>query len=210
MSENLEDSPDLAAALTRDAHRRLMQTVSALPPDQARAPSRLPGWTVGHVLTHLARNADGHARRLAGSLVGEDRPKYPGGGAQRADDIEQGATRDLGEMITDLETSQARLEALFDECAAAGWPHPALLGGETYGPRGCPAHRLREIEMHHVDLGVGYEASAWSDEYVAWELSVLLETVDARLRTPQDRRHFVAWLAGRGALPGELSLEPWG
>lgn len=28
-----------------------------------RAPSRSPGWTVGHVLTHVARNADSHVRR---------------------------------------------------------------------------------------------------------------------------------------------------
>ena len=37
------------------------------------APSRLPDWTVGHVLTHLARNADSIVRVLAGQRARRDR-----------------------------------------------------------------------------------------------------------------------------------------
>ena len=32
--------------------------IEGLTDDQAREPSLLPGWSRGHVLTHLARNAD--------------------------------------------------------------------------------------------------------------------------------------------------------
>ncbi len=35
------------------------------------APSRLPGWTIGHVLTHLARNADSIVRVLVATEQGE-------------------------------------------------------------------------------------------------------------------------------------------
>ncbi len=210
MAVDLEQTPDRASDLCRDAHQRLWQSVSALSDDQVRAHSRLAGWTVGHVLTHLARNADAHARVLQGALLGEDRPKYGGGTGQRSLEIDQGATRRAEEILHDLETSQARLEAVFEECSAAGWPNPQFVGGGSYGPHGCPAHRLRETEMHHVDLGLGYEPSDWPDEYVAWELPVLLSTVDERLESPEQRRSVVAWLAGRGTLPHQASLALWG
>lgn len=209
MSPALDDSPDLAAELCKDAFARLATTASAISDSDVRSPSRLPAWTIGHVLTHLARNADGVARRLQGSLLGQDLAKYPGGDAQRAQGIEQGASRAAADIVDDLSTSQARLEAIFDECAAARWPNPHFLGGSGYGPRACPAHRLREIEMHHVDLGLGYAPTSWSPEYVAWELPVLLDTVDARLRSPDDRRDLVAWLAGRGPFPTGATLAPW-
>jgi maleylpyruvate isomerase len=210
MPVDLEEMPDLASQLCREAHQRLWDTVSSLSGDRVRTSSRLGGWTVGHVLTHLARNADAHARVLRGALVGEDRPKYSGGHQQRSREIDQGAARRAEEILHDLGTSQASLEAVFEECSAAGWPNPQFFGGRSYGPRGCPAHRLRETEMHHVDLRLGYEPSDWSDEYVAWELPVLLSTVDERLESPEQRRSVAAWLAGRGTLPDEVSLAPWG
>ena len=37
----------------------------------ARRPSLLPGWSVGHVLTHIARNADSVVWRLEGAAAGE-------------------------------------------------------------------------------------------------------------------------------------------
>lgn len=57
---NLENDPDLASQLCREAQERLLLRVAGLDDGAMRAPSRLPGWTVGHVLTHLARNADAH------------------------------------------------------------------------------------------------------------------------------------------------------
>lgn len=64
---NLESDPDRAMALCRAAQARLMGRVRSLAAERARQPSRLPGWSVGHVLTHLARNADAHTRRLEAS-----------------------------------------------------------------------------------------------------------------------------------------------
>ncbi|MHB1536709.1 MAG: maleylpyruvate isomerase N-terminal domain-containing protein, partial [Acidimicrobiales bacterium] len=80
---DLEADPERAAGLCRAAQARLLAALRNLDDGQARLPSRLPGWSVGHVITHLARNADAHARRLAGALQGEDVAKYPGGSAQR-------------------------------------------------------------------------------------------------------------------------------
>lgn len=174
-----------------------------------RAASRLPCWSVGHVLTHLARNADAHARRLNGALRGEDVPKYLGGAAQRAQEIDEGASRQAESIISDLATSRARCEKLSTLCSAAGWPGVRLRGDSSYGPRACPAHRLRETEMHHVDLGLGYEPQDWPEGYVSWDLDVLLVTVPERLTSAEERRSLMAWLAGRGDLPVGIRLAPW-
>ncbi|MHB1928527.1 MAG: maleylpyruvate isomerase N-terminal domain-containing protein, partial [Acidimicrobiales bacterium] len=90
---DLDDRPDDAIELCVAAHHRLLGTVGHLGDEHIGAPSRLPHWTVGHVLTHLARNADGHVVRLEGALRGEDVRRYPGGVEQRDADIEAGASR---------------------------------------------------------------------------------------------------------------------
>lgn len=206
---NLEIHPDLASGLCLDAQQRLMRRIELLTDDDMRKPSRLPAWSVGHVLTHLARNADAHTRRLVGALVEEDVPKYRGGQKQRSQEIEDGAGRQAEQIIADLRSSQAALEDILAQCVAAEWPNGHFLGGGDYGVAGCPAHRLREVEMHHVDLGLGYSAMDWPEEYVDWELPVLLASAAGRLDSPNDRRSFMAWLAGRGPLDPGTSLGSW-
>jgi maleylpyruvate isomerase len=63
--------------------------------------------------------------------------------------------------------------------------------------------------MHHVDVGLGYAPVDWPDEYVAWDLPVLLVSVPERLAEPGDRRRLMAWLAGRGPLDPGVRLHPW-
>ena len=72
-----------------------------------------------------------------------------------------------------------------------------------------PVRRLREVEIHHVDLGLGYQPTDWPEAYVHWELPVLLATVPGRLRRTQDARDLLSWLAGRAPVPPPIELEPW-
>lgn len=206
---NLETDPEAATQLCLDAQARLASRVAHLTEKDIRSASLLPDWSVGHVLTHLARNADAHARRLAGALAGEDVPKYQDGEQQRRHEIEQGATRSAVEIITDLHASMSALEQTLAKCSLAGWPNDNFLGGGDYGVAGCPAHRLREVEMHHVDLGLGYSPLDWPEEYVAWDLPVLLTTVPDRLESSSERHSLMAWLAGRGPLSTTTKLESW-
>lgn len=203
---DLEQQPDRAAELCVAAHQRLLARVNGIDDDTARSASLLPGWSVGHVLTHLARNADGHAHRLRGALDGLDLPRYPGGRKQREGEIEAGAGRPAAELVADLAESQRQLEQLFVECAARGWPSPETV--EAYGAQASPAHRLREAEMHHVDLGLGYLPGDWPEDYVAWDLRDLLASVPERL-DPGARRDFMAWLSGRGPLDPTTRLAAW-
>src|SRR5207245_11770198 len=72
--------------LCRAAHERIIAATGELKDEATRRPSLLPGWTVRHVLTHVARNADGHARRLEAAMGGEEVARYPGGPAERDTD----------------------------------------------------------------------------------------------------------------------------
>ena len=209
MPTDLEAEPMRAIGLCLAAHARLLATAVRITDEQARSPSRLPRWTIGHVLTHLARNADGHARRLDGALRREDVPRYPGGRAQRNSEIDAGASRPAAGMVADLAASQHRLELVWERSAAANWPHTELRGDDHWPTTASPARRLREVEMHHVDLGVGYEPADWPEDYIAWELPMLLATVPSRLRRSEDARAFVEWLSGRGPVPAAIRLDPW-
>jgi len=206
---DLDANPAAAIELCRAAHARLVARVEHITGEQVRSPSRLPGWTVAHVLTHLARNADGHVRRLEGALRGEDVPRYPGGPAQRNGEIDEGVRRSAVDIVTDLDTAQRRLELVWDRSAAARWPHPELRGDDHWPASASPVRRLREAEVHHVDLGLGYEPSDWPEDYVTWELPVLLVTVPNRVHRTDDVRDLVAWLSGRWPVPTAIELDPW-
>lgn len=209
MASDLEADPTRAGELCRGAHARLAATAAMVTDLQARSPSRLPGWTIAHVMTHLARNADGHVRRLEGALLGEDVARYPGGPTQRDDDIDQGAGRPTAEIVADLLSSQLRLERTWDRCHEAEWPHAELRGDDSWPVSASPVRRLREVEVHHVDLGLGYESSDWPEEYVRWELPMVLATVPARVQHLDDARALVAWLTGRSPVPSEIQLDAW-
>jgi maleylpyruvate isomerase len=197
-----------AIALCAQAHQRLLQQISGLTDEQVRQPSRLPDWTVGHVLTHLARNAEGHALRLEGALLGEEVARYPGGGVQRDKDSEEGAGRSAAALIEDVALTNARIEEVWQRSEEAGWPNTQLFGADRWPITASPSRRLREVEIHHVDLGLGYEASSWSDEYAAWELSMCLKDLPSRLDGAQTRK-VVLWLTGRTS-PAGIDLASWG
>jgi maleylpyruvate isomerase len=201
--------PGTAVAACQAAHERLLTTASRVNDEIARRASRLPDWTVGHVLTHLARNADGHARRLDGALLGEEVPRYPGGTEQRDRDIEAGAGRPARELIRDLEESARRLEDVWIRSEQAGWPNADLLADDRWPTTGSPLRRLREVEVHHVDLGLGYEPTDWPDEYVQWELPHTLERLPRLLADPADARRLLAWIIGRAELPHDVELRRW-
>ena len=120
---------DEAVAGCRAAHRRLFATIRSIDEATVRQPSRLPGWTVGHLLTHLARNADSHVRMLLAAERGESVEQYAGGADQRAADIEAGAGRPRDALVTDVGQSAIDLEAVWETTSAAGWAGHGLRRG---------------------------------------------------------------------------------
>ena len=193
----MRPSSDIDAALV--AHVRLLGTVSAM--SEAAAPSRLPGWTRGHLVTHLARNADSHTRVLEGARVGEVRDQYPTAGMREAD-IAAGAARSAAELLDDLTAACARLEAAWTALDDAGWAGECRMNAGPCPAFELPFRRLREVEAHHVDLGLAYAPADWPPAYVEGELARLLP----RLPDRADRNALAAWLLGRGDAP---DLTAW-
>src|SRR5687768_6251696 len=66
----------------RVAHDLLRSVVADLGDAEVRHASKLPGWSVGRVLTHLARNAESMCPRIDAALRQARRPTH--NGASRA------------------------------------------------------------------------------------------------------------------------------
>ena len=146
-----------------------------------RAPSLLPGWSRGHVLTHIARNADGISATLSGALRGEVVARYPGGPASRNSAIEAGAERSVAELLADVRDSADRLDRLWAEVAEAdGWQRPSS-EGRTVDE--WTLRRWREVEIHRVDLDGAYTADQWPADFVEYLLPLL--AVDLATRTDE-------------------------
>ena len=118
----MADPSELAGA--RAAQAALDAWLGGLGAVDPGTPSLLPGWSVGHVLTHLARNADSHLRMLAGE------PQYPGGAEQREADIAVGAGRPWAELLADLRAAHERLDAAWSAVVAASLS-PAATASRT-------------------------------------------------------------------------------
>lgn len=202
----LETAAALAGA--REAHARLLVGLADLDDAAVSRPSRLPGWTVGHVVTHLARNADAHVRMLEGAANGEIADQYEGGVEGRAAEIEAGAGRAAAEQVADLAEAIARLELAWDAATEAVWAHGFGRNpvGELLACADLPFRRWREVEVHHADLGLDFGPAEWTAAYVDTELPRSLAGLPARLSL-DDRRTLLAWLLGRAGDPPPL--PPW-
>ena len=166
-----------------EATARLLATIGGLT-DQT-VPSRLPGWTVGHVLTHLARNADGLVNLLIWARTGEMTPMYPSWDAREAD-IEAGAPRSVPEQLADLRHANDRFVAAVDAMPPVAWTATVQA---SLGPPMPAAQvmwsRLREVEIHHVDLGAGYTPADWPEAFVVRMLHNLQRELADRADAPR-------------------------
>jgi maleylpyruvate isomerase len=166
MSERTEqtipaDVEDLATGTSQ-----LLETAGGLSDADLRAPSLCVGWTRGHVLTHLARNADSLVNLLTWARTGVETPQYVS--AEKRDaDIEAGSGRPAAEIVADLEAAAQRLVEAIAEVPADRWDERLRMrsGREVPAAR-IPWLRRREVEIHHVDLDAGYTPAHWSPEFV--------------------------------------------
>ncbi|MFI9624131.1 maleylpyruvate isomerase family mycothiol-dependent enzyme [Streptomyces sp. NPDC052042] len=151
----------------REATDRLLSATRKLNDEDLARPSRLPGWSRGHVVAHLSRNADALVNVLQG------RPMYADS-ETRERDIERGAPRPKAEQLADLADSAARFADTAS--APADWSRTVTLrNGVTDSASRIPFRRRVEVELHHVDLGIGYELEDLPDEFVTREIDFLTE-----------------------------------
>lgn len=177
--------------------------------DDVRGPSLCAGWTRAHVLTHLARNADGIAATLAGALRGEVVPRYPDGWDARNAAIDEGAARPLAAQVADVAESAERLDRVFGAVAEAeAWSARTDQGRAA---QDWVFWRLREVEIHRVDLAGDYLPDRWPPLLIAELLPAVADTlperVTGRVRVEIDADASIApefagrvWTAGDGAM----------
>ncbi|MET8245406.1 maleylpyruvate isomerase family mycothiol-dependent enzyme [Streptomyces sp. NPDC005202] len=187
----IDHARDLASV--RDATEGLLTAAAKLDNVSVTESSRLPGWTRGHVLAHLARNADALVNVLEG------RPMYVSAKARDAD-IERDAPRPLDVQLADVRESAAR----FQEAAAApaDWSRTVeLRNGVTDSASRVPFRRWVEVELHHVDLGIGYELEDLPAAFVEREIDFLARRFAGHPDVPPTRLTdgTRAWGTGREA-----------
>ncbi|WP_329216193.1 maleylpyruvate isomerase family mycothiol-dependent enzyme [Streptomyces sp. NBC_01485] len=184
----------------RDATERLLTAVAGLDNASVPEPSRLPGWSRGHVLAHVARNADALVN------VFEGRPMYADAQVRDAD-IERDAPRPLDVQLADVRESGARLQAA--GAAPADWSRTVQLrNGVVDSAARVPFRRWVEVELHHVDLGIGYELENLPQEFTERETEFLAERFAGHPGVPPTRLTdgTRAWHTGRKADDPEVTV----
>ncbi|WP_067451816.1 maleylpyruvate isomerase family mycothiol-dependent enzyme [Actinomadura macra] len=236
MTPGLQPGFDPPALLRRivAATEYLITTTSGLDDEAMRAPSLLPGWTRGHVLSHLARNADGGTRLLTWAWTGEPAQEYPSLAA-RAAQIEAGAGRTAAELVGDVRDSADGFATEYSRMPDDAWQHIVQwTAGQEHPAARIADARLCEVLVHHVDLRVGPAPDDWPGDFVADELDVVTVALDKRVDSPAMRLHatdtnarydisinddapmirgrqasLLAWLMGRSA-GGDLAADNGG
>jgi len=234
---NATEAIDQQFAAVSEATDRLLGTVDTLDDDGLSRPSLLPDWTRGHVLTHLARNADGLVNLLLWAYTGVETPQYASD-FLRDSDIADGAVRPVSEQRTDIIESAQRMVGLAGKLSEAQWnTEVRTRQGTPILVSRVPWLRLQELEIHNVDLAAGYEPSHWPADFVAellprvtadlgrsvreafeiratdtgYTATVGAEIAQRTITAPAST--LLAWLIGRddgAAMAGQLpELPPW-
>jgi maleylpyruvate isomerase len=213
------------------ATARLLATARTLDDAAVAAPSPLPGWTRGHVLSHVARNADSLVNVLTGARTGVDTPQYASD-EQRDADIEAGAPRPAAVQVADVLDSAGRFAVAVAEMPADAWTvQVPMRGGMRMPAARVVWGRLREVEVHHVDLDAGYRPADWPPAFTHRLLHELVSGWAERPDGPRVRLHatdldhvsgsqdgptvsgpahaLAAWLSGRSSGDG-LTIDPDG
>lgn len=154
-------SPEEALRELTAATARLLAGLDGLSDARAAGPSLLPGWTRGHVLTHLARNAEGGTRLLGWARTGMPGYEYESLQA-RADDIEAGADRPAAILAQDVRQTADAFAAAATGMPAGAWRRVVrYTAGQEPRAEVIVPSRLVEVLIHHVDLDLGFRPRDW-------------------------------------------------
>ena len=159
-------TPDEARTALADSTAVLLGNVGRLSDDEVRTASLLPGWTRGHVLAHLAQNADGGARLLGRARTGEPSYEYASL-ADRASDIEAESHRPAQVLIAHVNHSAARFAEAAAQVPPDKWRATVqYTGGKEHPATVIVPSRLAEVLFHHVDLDLGFAPKDWPSWFV--------------------------------------------
>ena len=183
----MDDERSRLLARIDTATGRLLAAISALTDGQAREPSLLPGWTRGHVLTHVALNAEAMANVLRAARAGQEGLMYPSREARDAA-IEAGVGRPASALAAHVRDSAAAFAGQAERMTASDWDRPGrALDGPPFPASGLLIRRLGEVEIHHSDLGLAYGPGNWPADFTAAYLPRVARTWAGRADAPPCR-----------------------
>jgi maleylpyruvate isomerase len=224
---NVTRLPQLEEAIL--ATTRYLAALTELTDDDCRAPSALPGWSRGHVIAHLSRNADGLSNLLHWAQTGVETTMYVSIESRDAD-IEAGSGLSADELRADASASCGRF------LQAANEVHRSQLSAMVARTPGSPpfeAYRVgglrrNEVEIHHADLLIGYTAHDWPADFtrhlldrraaelaedghaMTWRVTDLAEPIVVGAGGTEVRgsaADLAWWLIGRGTGEGVTAEE---
>ncbi|MGP4028473.1 maleylpyruvate isomerase family mycothiol-dependent enzyme [Actinomadura sp. 3N407] len=185
---------------------RIVRTLSKLSDQDLRAASALPGWSRGHVATHIARNADSLWNLLEWARTGVEIPQYPSLDARNAA-LDEGAGRGRDELTEDVRATAARFTEQARTLPEDAWNAPVeAMGGWSHPAWYTVYRRWNEVEAHHVDLAAGYGPADWPEPYVRWSLGGTLADMVA---LPEKLRGELAGLRITATDSGEAADLGW-
>jgi maleylpyruvate isomerase len=170
--------PATEIELVGRATRQVLRALDDLSDEQAAEPSRLPGWTRAEVITHLARNADALRGMVDAAARGEVGVMYPSVDA-RAQGIAAGRGASASELRADLRGAHDRLVDAWSALPDDRWDRVGR-ASVSRTMREFVWARRREVEVHHVDLDLGYESSDWPVGVVAGALDEVFTDLPRR------------------------------
>lgn len=208
MTHNLHD----ARAWADRGHALVLKATAGLTDDDLRAPSTLPGWSVGNLVAHVAANGEALLNLVTWARTGVETPMYASP-EERAHGIARGDTLTAAEATAWLERSTAALTEGFDSLTEDQWSAEVVTAqGRTVPATELPYLRSREGLIHAVDLDRGVTFADLPEGF----LDALIEDICAkrglsRADLPEGPTSEVAaWLAGRGhSLAGAPELGAW-
>lgn len=218
-AEQFEAVRFASAGLTavRRASDVLYRAVDDLDDAGMRTPSGLAGWTRGHLVSHLARNADGLVNLLHWARTGIESPMYLSP-ADREADIEEGANRLAQVQQEDLRAADERFFMATEVMSELDWEVTvATMHGVPMSVSLVPWMRLSEVLVHHVDLGVGAGFDTvveLAGEQVDWFIDFVVTRYDNRSSVPAVRLTVElpsgaeqVWSLGSGGAPQDVRLS---
>ncbi|MFJ9381319.1 maleylpyruvate isomerase family mycothiol-dependent enzyme [Streptomyces sp. NPDC101455] len=122
--------------------------------EHLEGPSRLPGWSGRHLLSHLGHNARALGRLAHWASTGETTPMYASPDT-RAAEIEAGATWPVRRLRAFVEEEHDRLADALDRLTESLWQTQVVTAqGRHVTADVIPWLRARELWVHACDLPV--------------------------------------------------------
>ncbi|MEE4545370.1 maleylpyruvate isomerase family mycothiol-dependent enzyme [Streptomyces sp. V4-01] len=201
----------LQAALTA-GQERLRELLPRLTEEAVRAPSALPGWSRGHVLTHLEGVGLALARQARYALRGRQIEVYDGGRPARDAAIAAGHGRSATVLAQALSAALDEVAASWSAVTADDWARPVRYRDGTLLDAGLAW--WREVEIHTTDALLGPSTADWPPAFSGYLVEYLAPRVPAGVRLTFDADDGpYHWTVGEGrelAVKGRLTdLAAW-